>query len=127
LKLNELQQSDRIFHGWVFAQQEFKAGSYQEFLSKYPAGTPGSNYFYSVGHFLEVCGVLLKNGLLNEDLFFDTFWFEPIWKNFEPVIASMRKEFSEPSIEENFELLYRRYLQWKDAKSRKQLRRMRKN
>jgi hypothetical protein len=113
LKLNELQQSDRIFNGWIFSQQDFKAGSYQEFLNKYPQGSEVSNYFYSVGHFLEVCGVLLKYGLLNEDLFFDTFWFEPIWKNFEPVITSMRKELAEPSLEENFEALYNRYLKWK--------------
>jgi hypothetical protein len=57
----------------------------------------------------------MKHGLLSEDLFFDTFWFEPIWKNFEPVIMSMRKELNEPALEENFELLYKRYLRWKDA------------
>lgn len=113
MKLNELQQSDRIFSGWAFSQLEFKAGSWEEFSTKYPRGSDGFNHFYSVGHFLEICGVLLKYGILNEDLFFDTFWFEPIWKNFEPVIKSMREVFHEPSLEENAEFLYNRYLQWK--------------
>jgi hypothetical protein len=97
---------------------EFKADNWQEFTSKYPHGSEGSNHFYSVGHFLEVCGVLLKYRLLNEDLFFDTFWFEPIWKNFEPVIKSMREEFHNPSIEENFELLYNRYLEWSSKRDK---------
>ena len=119
LKLNELHQSDRIFSGWSYSQNEFKASDWKEFVSKYPRGSEGNNHFYSVGHFLEVCGVLLKYGLLNEDLFFDTFWFEPIWKNFEPVIRSMREEFREPSIEENFELLYERYAEWKKKRKKK--------
>ena len=117
-----MQQSDRIFHGWIFSQQEFKAISYQDFATKYPRGSEGSNYFFSVGHFLEVCGVLMKHGLVNEDLFFDTFWFEPIWKNFEPVISSMREEFNEPSLEENFEFLYNRYLEWRKMKEKEQVR-----
>ncbi len=66
---------------------------------------------------MEVCGVLLKYDLLNEDLFFDTFYFEPIWKNYEPVIMSMRTEFHEPSIEENFEFLYKRYVEWKKRRT----------
>jgi hypothetical protein len=119
LKLNDLYQSDRIFRGWAFSQQEFNAESWHDLLEKYPWGSEGFNHFYSVGHFLEVCGVLMKYGLLNEDLFFDTFWFEPIWKNYEPVIMSMRKEFNEPSIEENFEFLYKRYLQWKKLSRKK--------
>jgi hypothetical protein len=108
-----MQQSERIFSGWQFAQMEFKAEDYQTFTTKYSRESEASNSFYSVGHFLEICGVLMKYGLLNEDLFFDTFWFEPIWKNFEPVIKSMREEFHEPSLEENFELLYNRYVDWK--------------
>jgi hypothetical protein len=115
-ELNKLQQSDRIFPGWDFAQHEFQATSWNDFLTKYPRGSKGFDHFYSVGHFLELAGVLLKYGLLDADLFYDTFWFEPIWKNFEPVIKSMREEFHEDSIEENFELLYNRYQDWKKEK-----------
>lgn len=113
LKLNELQQTDRIFNGWDFSLHEFKADNYEDFLRKYPRDGKGFEFFYSVGHFLEMSGVLVKNNLLSEDLFFDTFYFEPIWKNFEPVIRSMRKEFNEDSLLENFQFLYTRYLEWK--------------
>ncbi len=113
LKLNEFQQSDRIFEGWAFSQFEFKADDYDDFLKKYPDGSKGFNSFYSVGHFLELSGVMVKHKLISEDLFFDTFWFENIWKNFEPVIKSMRKKFNEPSLEENFEFLYKRLVEWK--------------
>ena len=68
LKLNELQQSERIFNGWYFAQQDFKAKDYKDFLGKYPRGSQGYNDFMAVGHFLEVAGVLLKYGLLSEDV-----------------------------------------------------------
>ncbi|MHB1907986.1 MAG: DUF4760 domain-containing protein [Nitrososphaerales archaeon] len=119
LKLNDWQMSERIFPGWTFSQFDFDVKSVEEFNLKYPRGTKQSDYFYSIGHFFEVAGVLVRYGLLKEDLFFDTFWFEPIWKNFEPVIKSMRKEYNEPSIEENFEFLYNRYLAWKKERSAK--------
>lgn len=119
LKLNELQQSDRVYNGWAFSQFEFKAKDWDEFSEKYPLGSKGFDSFYAVGHFLELAGVLLKHGLLSEDLFYDTFWFEPIWKNFEPVIKSMREKFNEPSLEENFEFLYKRMIQWKEKNSSK--------
>ncbi len=119
LKMNEFQQSDRIFNGWAFSQYDFKAKDWDEFLEKYPEGSKGFDSFYSVGHFLELAGVLIKHKLLSEDLFFDTFWFEPIWKNFEPVIKSMREKFNEPSLEENFEFLYNRLLQWKEKSKSK--------
>ncbi len=117
LKLNDLQQSERIFSAWSFAQLDFKADSWDDFLQRYPKGSKGFDAFYAVGHFLELAGVLLKYGALNEDLFFETFWFGPIWKNFEPLIKSMRRKFNEPSLEENFEYLYNRYLAWKKKKS----------
>lgn len=119
LKLNEFQQSDRIFEGWAFSQFEFKAEDWDDFQKKYPLGSKGFDSFYSVGHFLELAGVMIKHGLMSEDLFFDTFWFEPIWKNFEPVIKSMRVKFDEPSIEENFEYLYKRLIQWKEKNAKR--------
>lgn len=117
LKLNELQQTDRIFDGWEFSLHEFKADNYEEFVKKYPPDGNGFKSFYSVGHFLELSGVLVKNNLLSEDLFFDTFYFEPIWKNFEPVIKSLRKEYNEESLLENFQFLYNRYIKWKSKRA----------
>ncbi len=117
LKLNEFQQSERVFNGWAFSQFEFNAKNWDDFVKKYPPGSKGFDSFYSVGHFLELAGVLVKHKLLSEDLFFDTFWFEPIWKNFEPVILSMRKKMKEPSLEENFEYLYNRLQEWKKSRN----------
>ncbi len=117
LKLYELQQTDRIFGGWDFSLHTFKAENYEDFVRKYPPGGKEFESFYSVGHFLEVSGVLIKNKLLPEDLFFDTFYFEPIWRNFEPVVKDLRKMFNEEGIMENFQFLYNLYLQWKENRS----------
>jgi hypothetical protein len=117
LKLNEWYQSERFYNAWLFSQFEFNAEDWKDFCSKYPQGSKGYESFFVVGHFLEFVGVLVKHQLLTEDLFFDTFWFEPIWKNFEKVIKSMRTELGEPALEENFEYLYARYLKWKKSHS----------
>jgi|BEDMetMinimDraft_2_1075160.scaffolds.fasta_scaffold00063_5 hypothetical protein len=117
LKLNEWYQSEKLHNAWLYSQFEFKSKDWKEFCSKYPKGSDGYESFFSVGHFLELVGVLVKHGLFSEELFFDTFWFEPIWKNFEPVIKSMRAELGEPALEENFEYLYNRYLKWKSSRS----------
>jgi hypothetical protein len=56
---------------WMFT--EFSASSYQEFLAKYPPGSPEWRRFSSTLALMELYGVLINRGLLDEDLFFDLF------------------------------------------------------
>ena len=98
---------------WMFT--EFAAANYQEFLAKYPPGSPEWRRFSTTLALMELCGVLVNRGLLNEDLFFDLFGgFDLIWRRVQGVLPGMRKEL-DPRLYENFELLARRHRAWQEA------------
>jgi len=97
---------------WMFT--EFSASSYQEFLAKYPPGSPEWRRFSSTLALMELYGVLINRGLLDEDLFFDLFGgFDTMWQRVQHVLPGMRKEL-DPRLYENFELLARRHRAWQE-------------
>ena len=97
---------------WMFT--EFEASSYQEFLAKYPPGSPEWRRFSTTLALLELFGVLISRGLVDEDLFFDLFGgFDTIWRRVQNVVPGMRKEL-DPRLYENFELLARRHRAWQE-------------
>jgi hypothetical protein len=69
--------------------------------------------------FWETVGALLKKGLLNEELAFDTFLDGPPWKKIEAAALSLREERGEPAELENLEYAYHRLVDWK-ARPREQ-------
>ena len=71
----------------------------------YPAGSEGQRYFDRISAFWESAGTLVKNGLLNEKLFFDRFLVTPYWEALREVIYADREKSNEPRIGENFEWL----------------------
>jgi hypothetical protein len=71
----------------------------------YPPGSEGQRYFDRISAFWESAGALVKNGLLNEKLFFDRFLVTPYWDALKEVIYADREDTMEPRIGENFEWL----------------------
>ncbi len=65
-----------------------------------------------IAAFWESAGALVKNGLLNEHLFFDRFLVKPYWEALKPVVFLDREETNEPRIAENFEWLARKEKTW---------------
>ena len=96
-------------HKW-FAK-EFSAKDYQEFKSKYPEGSEGQMHLSMVLGSLEVAGVLISQGLLNENLYFDAAGIEYVWKKVEKIIPEWQKEAG-PALWENAAWLAERKRQW---------------
>jgi hypothetical protein len=83
----------------------------EEFEQKFPAGSAGAkNLNLAAGHF-ETAGVLVRRGLLNENLFFDRFLIAPFWDRAKKVVKGSQKKYN-PLIGENFEWLARRAEGW---------------
>jgi hypothetical protein len=85
-----------------------------ELDGKFPRGTEAYEYIDTMFTFWETIGSLLKRGLLNEDLAFDTFLDAPPWKKIETAALELRKERG-PLELENIEYAYRRSLEWAAA------------
>ena len=111
LKLVELNGSQyRESSRWVMT--EFAAKDYAEFKKKYQVGSPEFTRVGDVLGFFELAGVLISNGLLNEDVFFDlSFGLTPLWKKLGPIVAGWQKDAS-PALWENAVWLAKRNERW---------------
>jgi hypothetical protein len=111
IKLLRMGNSPDMRPAMTWFDKEFKAKSYAEFKRKYPDGSPGSGYFGEIMTQLELAGVLVSHGLLNENLFFDMSGIGFMWERVGPIVAGMRKEMS-PVLYENAVWLAERQKKW---------------
>ncbi len=108
LQLEELllmEPNERAFHWFwrVFYPQKLES---REVIRKaFPANSEGQRYFDRIAAFWESAGTLVKNGLLNERLFFDRFLVRPYWDALKGVVLGDREDREEPRLSENFEWL----------------------
>ena len=115
LELLEATQTDNFqkARNWWFGNLSVENPMpYEEFKQKFPEGSEGHNSFGLVSSFFETAGVLVKYGLLHEDLFFDRFLIDPYWKSAKTIVRGERSEY-DPLIAENFEWLARRAPVWR--------------
>ena len=82
--------------------------TFAELREEYPPGTKEFQYIDTVLAFWETMGSLIKHGLLNEELAFDTFLDAPPWPKMEAAAKSLRLERNNALELENLESMYRR-------------------
>jgi hypothetical protein len=64
----------------------------------------------------ELAGILIEDGFLDENLYFDRYVAaQTEWENNKSVIYGIRKEWNDPRFRENFELLAIRGNKWLEA------------
>lgn len=83
-----------------------------ELEALYPPGSEGHSHFFTVLLFWETIGGLLKQGLLSEELAFDTVFDVPPWPTSEQFIRDLRVERDDPREGENIEYAYERAMKF---------------
>lgn len=112
MELSKLRSSDKLDEAFSWLSYQFAAKDYFDFKEKYPRGSPERRKFSAVCNFFELCGTLVLKGLLSEDIFFEMgFGLNMAWQKVKGVMAGFRAE-TDPRMYENFEMLYRRSLEW---------------
>ncbi len=92
---------------------------FDELGKKYPRGSEESEHISTIMIFWETIGSLLKHGLLNEELAFDTFLDAPPWPKVERFFKERRQAEHSPLEGENIEYAFRRSLKWKKAREKR--------
>jgi hypothetical protein len=85
-----------------------------ELDEKFPRGSEAYEHIDTMLTFWETIGSLLKHGLVNEDLAFDTFLDAPPWKKIETAALALREERGGLELE-NIEYAYQRSQEWMAA------------
>lgn len=92
--------------------------TFAELRDRYPPGTEGYEQIDTVLSFWETISGLLRKGMLNEELAFDTFLDAPPWKRIEAAARSLREERNDPEELANLEWAYHRSEEWKALRER---------
>jgi hypothetical protein len=82
----------------------------------HPPGSDGHNHVFTLLYFWETIGGLLKQGLLSEELAFDTVLDAPPWPTIEQFIRDLRVERDDPREGENIEYAYKRAMTFAAAR-----------
>lgn len=96
----------------------FEAKDLNDFNTKYPEETDERARFFTVCGWFETAGVLMKNRLLNPDLFFDRYAVGPFWNKSKVIIHALQKESGQKELLENFEWLSRKELAWHKSREK---------
>ena len=90
--------------------------TFDELVARYPRGSEDYELFGNMMVFWETIGSLMKHGLLNEELAFDTFLDAPPWNKVETAFLGLRKQEGKALEGENIEFAYQRSLKWFERK-----------
>jgi hypothetical protein len=108
LRLMEIYIAEPMADARNFMRTLPSGRTFAELREEYPPGTREFRHIDTVMVFWETIGSLLKRGLLNEELAFDTFLDAPPWPKMETAIHSLREERNNELEGENLEYAYRR-------------------
>ncbi len=111
LKLMQVTNDERMNESMKWFEK-FPKMNYKEFKSKYPPGSEGMEHFNRIMSSLELAGVLVSQGLLNENLYFDFSAVGFMWEKVGKIVPEMQKEM-DPSLWENAVWLAERQMEWK--------------
>ena len=87
-----------------------------ELEAQHPPGSEGHNHIFTLLLFWETIGGLLKQGLLSEELAFDTVFDAPPWPKIEQFVRDLRVEQNDPREGENTEYAYHRAMAFAAAR-----------
>jgi hypothetical protein len=108
LKLYEMATAPHVREAQAWVLSEFHAADFDAFQRQYPIGSVEWRRFTDICGIMELFGVLLKHGLVREEVFFDLFGgIDILWEAVAGVIPGMRQAM-DPRLYENFEALYQR-------------------
>jgi hypothetical protein len=105
LKLYEMATAPHVREAQAWVLSEFQAADFDAFQRQYPIGSVEWRRFTDICGIMELFGVLLKHGLVREEVFFDLFGgIDILWEAVAGVIPGMRQAV-DPRLYENFEAL----------------------
>ena len=103
LQLETLRYSPEIDRSFTWAWKHFKSGvsANAEIVEKAEAEAAIGTF----STFFETAGVLVRDGLLHEEIFYDRYAVTPFWKLARDANEKVRKATGNSSMGENFEWL----------------------
>jgi hypothetical protein len=120
LRLYEIRREDKLRqarHWFVF---EFEPGPWKEIRERFFTGDEQDNYLRMVVTYWDMSCALVKQGVLNKDLFYSTNGEHlAVWNKTKPWVEGVRAEFKNPLMLRNLEEIAEDTVQWRQRQMEK--------
>jgi len=114
LRLYELRRDPELRRARAYMLSDFNVKTWDEMRSHYMSGDEIDRHFRMATSYWEMVATFVNQGLLNEDLFFDTHGEDiVVWKKVEPLAEAARKQIR-PTWLWNLERMARRHQSWRE-------------
>ena len=113
LRLYELRRDEKLREARDWTIALMVADSLEDFRKRYPGGTKENAWFRMATSYWEMAGSLVNQGLINNELFFETtgeFW--TVWERVKPLVEALRLQNKNPLYLKNLETIAEKYEQW---------------
>jgi hypothetical protein len=120
LRLYELRREEKMRaarHWFLF---EFQPGAWSQIRASYFTGEDHDNYIRMVGTYWDMVCALVKQGVLNKDLFYSTNAEHlVVWNKIKPWVAEARQERKNPLLYRQLEEVAEDTMQWRTRQMEK--------
>jgi hypothetical protein len=120
LRLYELRREDKLRQARHWFLFEFKPGLWSEVREGFFTGEAQDNYLRMVVSYWDMVCALVKQGVLNKDLFYTTNGEHlAVWNKTRNWVAGLRQEFNNPLMLRNLEDIAEDTEQWRQRQMEK--------
>jgi hypothetical protein len=114
LRLYEIRREDRMRQARQWFLFEFKPGDWSQIRETFFTGVEQDNYLRMVVSYWDMVCALVKQGVLNKDLFYTTNGEHlAVWNKTKPWIAGVREEAKDPLMLRNLEEIAEDTTRWR--------------
>jgi hypothetical protein len=120
LRLYEIRREDKMRQARHWFLFEFIPGSWSDFRAKFFTGDEADNYLRMVVSYWDMACALVKQGVLNKDLFYTTTGEHVVvWEKIKPWMEEVRQETKDPLILRSLEEIVADTVQWRARQQEK--------
>ena len=120
LRLYEIRREEKLRHARHWFLFEFQPGAWDEVRKGFFTGQDEDNYLRMVVSYWDMACALVKQGILNKDLFYATTGeYVVVWNKTKPWVAGVREELKNSLMFRNLEDIAEDAVQWQNRQQEK--------
>jgi hypothetical protein len=118
LRLYDLRREPRLREARAWFVENFRAGTPEELMVKYPQGSQENTYIRMVISYWEMVASIVNRGLINDELFFESngeIWV--VWDRMRSIVPTWRAAFRNPTLFGGIEETCKRLEAWRERRA----------
>jgi len=114
LHLYEIRREDKIRQARHWFLFEFQTGAWSDIRQQFFTGAEQDNYLRMVVSYWDMACALVKQGILNKDLFYTTNGeYLIVWEKTQPWVEGLREELKNPLMLRNLQEVAQDTMEWR--------------